>query len=83
MAETNDSLSHTKWDCKYHIVFIQKCRRAAMYRELRKYLGEMFRNLAQQKECRIEEGRFAWGACRKFEGAATVRPPDLSVYRRP
>ena len=56
MAETNDSLSHTKWDCKYHIVFIPKCRRAVLYRELRKYLGEMFRNLAQQKECRIEEG---------------------------
>ena len=43
MAETNDSLSHTKWDCKYHIVFIPKCRRAVLYRELRKYLGEMFR----------------------------------------
>ena len=56
MAETTDSLSHTKWDCKYQIVFIPKRRRAVLYRELRKYLGEMFRNLAQQKECRIEEG---------------------------
>ena len=56
MAETTESLSHTRWDCKYHIVFIPKCRRAALYRELRKYLGEMFRNLAQQKEYRIEEG---------------------------
>ena len=56
MAETTESLSHTRWDCKYHIVFIPKCRRAVLYRELRKYLGEMFRNLAQQKECRIEEG---------------------------
>ena len=56
MAETTDSLSHSRWDCKYHIVFIPKCRRAVLYRELRKYLGEMFRNLAQQKECRIEEG---------------------------
>ena len=56
MAETNDSLSHTKWDCKYHIVFIPKCRRAVLYKELRKYLGEMLRNLARQKECRIEEG---------------------------
>jgi putative transposase len=56
MAETTDSLSHSRWDCKYHIVFIPKCRRAALYRELRKYLGEMFGNLAQQKECRIEEG---------------------------
>ena len=56
MAKTTDSLSHSRWDCKYHIVFIPKCRRAVLYRELRKYLGEMFRNLAQQKECRIEEG---------------------------
>jgi putative transposase len=56
MAETTDSLSHSRWDCKYHIVFIPKCRRAVLYRDLRKYLGEMFRNLAQQKECRIEEG---------------------------
>jgi len=56
MAETTDSLSHSRWDCKYHIVFIPKCRRAVLYRELRKHLGEMFRNLAQQKECRIEEG---------------------------
>ena len=56
MAKTTDSLSHSRWDCKYHIVFIPKCRRAVLYRELRKYLGEMFRNLAQPKECRIEEG---------------------------
>ena len=56
MAETTDSLSHTRWDCKYHIVFIPKCRRAVLYRELRKYLGEMFRKPAQQKECRIAEG---------------------------
>jgi len=56
MAETTDSLSHSRWDCKYHIIFIPKCRRAVLYRELRKYLGEMFRHLAQQKECRIEEG---------------------------
>ena len=58
MAETTESLSPTRWDCKYHIVFIPKCRRTVLYRELRKYLGEMFRNLAQQKEGRIEEGHW-------------------------
>ena len=47
-----------RWDCKYHIVFIPKCRRTVLYRELRKYLGEMFRNLDQQKEGRIEEGHW-------------------------
>ncbi len=56
MAETMESLSHSKWDCKYHIVFIPKCRKAALYRELRKHLGEVFRQLAEQKESRIEEG---------------------------
>ena len=50
------SLSHTKWACKYHVVFIPKCRRKALYRGLRKHLGPVFRELAEQKECRIEEG---------------------------
>ena len=51
-----ESLSHTKWDCKYHVVFIPKCRRKALYGELRKHLAEVFHQLAQRKECRIEEG---------------------------
>ena len=50
------SLSHTKWECKYHVVFIPKCRRRTLYAQLRKHLGEVFRQLASQKECRIEEG---------------------------
>ena len=50
------SLAHTKWECKYHVVFIPKCRRRTLYVQLRQYLGEVFRRLAEQKECRIEEG---------------------------
>src|ERR1035437_2178122 len=50
------SLSHTKWDCKYHIVFIPKCLRKVLYKTLRQHLGEVFRDLAQQRECKIEEG---------------------------
>jgi putative transposase len=50
------SLSHTKWDCKYHVVVIPKCRRKTLYVELRQHLGEVFRQLAGQKESRIEEG---------------------------
>ena len=50
------SLNHTKWECKYHVVFIPKCRRRILYAQLRQYLGEVFRRLAEQKECRIEEG---------------------------
>ncbi len=51
-----ESLSHTAWTCKYHVVFIPKCRRKALYLELRRHLGEMFRKLALQKESKIEEG---------------------------
>ena len=54
--DDHESLSHTKWDCKYHVVFIPKCRRKTLYAELRKYMGEVFRKLAAQKESRIEEG---------------------------
>ena len=51
-----ESLSHTKWDCKYHVIFIPKYRRKALYGQLRQHLGEVFKKLAQQKESRIEEG---------------------------
>jgi putative transposase len=51
-----ESLSHTRWECKYHVVFIPKFRRKTLYAELRRYLGEVFRKLAEQKESRIEEG---------------------------
>ena len=54
--DDDESLSHTKWECKYHVVFIPKCRRKTLYGELRKYMGEVFRKLAAQKESRIEEG---------------------------
>ena len=51
-----ESLRHTKWECKYHVVFIPKCRRKTLYGELRQHMGEVFRKLAVQKESRIEEG---------------------------
>jgi putative transposase len=44
------------WECKYHVVFIPKCRRRVLYEELRLHLGEVFHNLARQKESEIEEG---------------------------
>jgi REP-associated tyrosine transposase len=56
LMDTLESLNHSVWDCKYHVVFISKCRRKTLYGELRQYLGEVFRRLAQQKESRIEEG---------------------------
>jgi REP-associated tyrosine transposase len=50
------SLSHSKWDCKYHVVFIPKKRRRALFGRARRYLGEIFHGLARQKECQIVEG---------------------------
>ena len=52
----DQSLSHTKWDCKYHVIWIPKYRKKAIFGELRKYLGEIFRELARQKECTVIEG---------------------------
>ena len=51
-----ESLNYTKWDCKYHIVFIPKGRRKVLYGQLRAHLGEVLRGLAQHQECWIEEG---------------------------
>ena len=50
------SLQHTKWECKYHVVFIPKYRRKVIYGTLRGELGVVFRQLARQKESEIEEG---------------------------
>jgi putative transposase len=50
------SLSHAQWECKYHVVWIPKYRRKAIYDQLRKYLGSTFKDLATQKECEILEG---------------------------
>jgi putative transposase len=54
--DTCESLNHSVWECKYHVVFIPKCRRKTLYGQLRQHLGEVFRALAAQKESRIEEG---------------------------
>ncbi len=50
------SLNHTTYECKYHVVFIPKYRKKRLYSELRKHLGEVFRDLAKQRESFIEEG---------------------------
>jgi putative transposase len=50
------SLSHTVWDCKYHLVWIPKCRRKVLYGQLRTDLGSVFHELAIQKESKVVEG---------------------------
>ena len=56
MNQTYQSLSHSKWDCKYHVVFVPKRRRQVLYGELRQQLGPIFHELARQRECQILEG---------------------------
>ena len=56
MTGSFQSMSHSKWDCKYHVVFIPKRRRKAMFGNIRKHLGAIFHELARQKECAIIEG---------------------------
>ncbi len=53
---TYRSLNHTKWECKYHVVFIPKYRKKSIFETLRSDLGDVFRALASQKESEIEEG---------------------------
>ncbi|MEL7524036.1 MAG: IS200/IS605 family transposase [Cyanobacteria bacterium J06553_1] len=56
MSELYQSLSHSKWDCTYHVVFVPKYRRKTMFGGIREFLGPVFHELARQKECRIVEG---------------------------
>lgn len=53
---SEQSLSHAVWDCKYHVVWIPKYRKKSLFKDLRRYLGPVIRDLARQKECKIEEG---------------------------
>jgi len=50
------SLNHSRWECKYHVVFIPKYRKKMIFGGIRTELGEVFKRLAEQKESRIEEG---------------------------
>jgi putative transposase len=69
------SLAHSVWDCKYHIVWIPKCRKKQLYGELRKYLGETLHELARQRESRILEGHL----CIDHIHVLMEIPPKYSV----
>jgi putative transposase len=51
-----ESLSHSRWDCKYHVVFVPKNRKRVLYGKIRKYLAKVFHELANQKGCKIVKG---------------------------
>jgi putative transposase len=69
------SLDHTKWDCKYHVVFIPKRRRKQIYGAIRKYLGKIFHELARQKESKIIEGHL----CADHVHICVSIPPKFAV----
>jgi len=69
------SLRHTRWDCKYHVVWIPKYRRKTLFGQVREYLGEVLRELAKQKECEVLEGHL----CRDHVHMLISIPPKYSV----
>ena len=54
--DSAQSLSHTKWDCKYHVVWIPKCRQKVLYGKIRQHLADLLKDLAKQQGCEILEG---------------------------
>lgn len=71
----NSSLSHTVWDCKYHVVWIPQYRRKVLYGKLRHYLGDVLHELARQRESRIIEGHL----CIDHIHMCIAIPPNHSV----
>jgi len=73
--DDDNSLSHTRWNCKYHIVFIPKYRRKAIYGTLRKDIGTILRQLCEYKEVEIVEGSM----CIDHVHMCVRIPPKLAV----
>ena len=71
------SLNHTKWECKYHVVFIPKCRRKVLYGKIRQHLGQVFHELAKQRESEIIEGHL----CPDHVHIMIRIPPKYSVSK--
>jgi len=69
------SLCHSVWDCKYHIVWIPKCRRKVLYGRIRQHLGEVIRELARQRESLILEGHL----CSDHVHVYIAIPPKYAV----
>lgn len=59
MPNLYQSLSHSKWNCKYHLIFVPKKRKSVIYGKIRKELAKVLHELAQQKESKITEGNLS------------------------
>ena len=75
MKDTVQSLSHSKWNCKYHIVFAPKYRRQAVYGKLKSDIGRILRQLCEQKNVEIIEAE----ACPDHIHMLLSIPPNISV----
>ena len=70
-----NSLSHTRWDCSYHIIFIPKYRRKVFFREIRKEIGEILRQLCEYKSVELVKGSISADHVHMY----VKIPPKLSV----
>ena len=73
--DTTNSLSHTRWKCKYHLVFAPKFRRQIVYGKIREDVGRILRTLCEQKEVEIHEAE----ACSDHIHMLVSIPPHVSV----
>jgi putative transposase len=69
------SLAHSAWECKYHVVWIPKCRKKQLYGGVAKYLGSIFHELARERESKIVEGHI----CPDHVHMLIEIPPKYSV----
>ena len=75
MTNDSGSLSHTKWNCKYHIVFAPKYRRQEIYGKIKQDIGQILRKLCEAKKAEIIEAE----ACPDYIHMLVNIPPNISV----
>ena len=75
MKLVTDSLAHTKWNCKYHIVFAPKYRRQIIYGKIKADIGKMLRKLCEYKQIEILEAE----ACKDHIHMLISVPPKYSI----
>ena len=75
MKDNNNSLAHSKWNCKYHIVFAPKYRRQVIYGKNYKDIGVILRKLCEQKGVEIHEAEL----CKDHVHMLVSIPPKMSV----
>ena len=75
MKLDRDSLAHTKWNCKYHIVFAPKYRRQVIYGKIKADIGKMLRKLCEYKQIEILEAE----ACKDYIHMLISVPPKYSI----